>query len=163
MNQWQAVNSRPRDQETTGLDRDEDENAIALITFLLRYMFRAFFMGLLSQKQWWKLFLTRLNRFYNRYTEQHQWQYALFALLELILLNWVAPIKPTSSLFTKPHSLRASSPVWASEACLTRTQAILGELCGGTKYELPLKRLRGRLSFPLPLAASPLARAFSQD
>ena len=32
MNQWQAVNSRPRDQETTGLDRDEDENAIALIT-----------------------------------------------------------------------------------------------------------------------------------
>ena len=51
MNQWQAVNSRARDQETTGLDRDEDENAIALITFLLRYMFRAFFMGLLSQKQ----------------------------------------------------------------------------------------------------------------
>ena len=126
-------------------------------------MFRAFFMGLLSQKQWWKLFLTRLNRLYHCHTEQHQWQCALFALLELVPLNWVAPIKPKSFLFTKPHSLRASSPVWASEACLTRTQAILGELCGGTKYELPLKRLRGRLSFPLPLAASPLARAFSQD
>ena len=40
-------------------------------------------------------------------------------------------------------SLRANSPIWASEASLART--------------------RERGAFPLPLAALPLARAFSRD
>ena len=43
----------------------------------------------------------------------------------------------------KYSCLRASSPVWASEASLART--------------------REREADPLPLATSPLARAFSRD
>ena len=53
---------------------------------------------------------------------------------------------PKNHLFGQPDSLRASSPIWASEASLART------------------RERGAEErSPLPLAASPLARAFSRD
>ena len=48
------------------------------------------------------------------------------------------------SYLTFSISLRASSPIWASEVSLART------------------RERGAETFSLPLAASPLARAFSR-
>ena len=69
------------------------------------------------------------------------------AVRDILTIPSVVSIKGTDQIdwrvYSSISSLRASSPIWASEASLART--------------------RERGAFPLPLAASPLARAFSRD
>ena len=80
---------------------------------------------------------------------KHKLKINILAHLSLILnLQKAVNCKNTNSSCTAGQwrgSLRASSPIWASGASLTRT------------------REQGAESFPLPLAASLLARAFSRD
>ena len=70
------------------------------------------------------------------------------AVRDILTIPSVVSIKGTDQIdwrvYSSISSLRASSPIWASEASLATT------------------RERGAF-FPLPLAASPLARAFSRS
>ena len=70
------------------------------------------------------------------------------AVRDILTIPSVVSIKGTNQIdwrvYSSISSLQASSFIWASEASLART------------------RERGA-SFPLPLASSPLARAFSRD